>query len=161
MSAMAYWLMKSEPDVFSLQDLRRRTIAGWDGVRNFQARNNLRRMKRGDLAFFYHSSANPTGIAGIMEIVREAYPDPTQFDPTQDGFDPSSKPESPRWDQVDVRFVRELERFVPLDELRTRPGLEKMVLLNNTRLSVQPVEAPEWDIVLLCARAGLAKANGE
>src|SRR5687768_17408714 len=104
---MNYWLMKSEPEVFSIDDLARakgRTTA-WDGVRNYQARNFLRSMKAGDLAFYYHSNAEPSAVAGIVEIAREAYPDPTQFDPKDGHYDPDSHKDAPRWWQVDVRFV--------------------------------------------------------
>src|SRR4051812_35140932 len=101
---MAYWLMKSEPDTFSIDDLRKLGVAGWDGVRNYQARNNLRAMRKGDQALFYYSSVDVPAIVGVMEIVREAYPDPSQFDPKSDYYDPASKPDAPRWVQVDVRF---------------------------------------------------------
>lgn len=122
--------MKSEPDVFSIEDLRRKGVAGWDGVRNFQARNNLRAMRKGDLAFFYHSSVKPPAIAGIMEIVREAYPDATT--------------KEPGWLQVDVRFKKVFPKPLTLDEIKGIPTLKKMVLLHNSRLSVQPVSASEW-----------------
>lgn len=131
--SMAYWLMKSEPDVFSVDDLRIKGVAGWDGVRNYQARNNLRAMKRGDLAFFYHSRATPPAIAGVMEIVRESYPDPTAAQPA--------------WLQVDVRFVSAFPVPLTLPEIKTIPGLESMVLLNNTRLSVQPIRPEEWQLL--------------
>src|SRR5437660_782541 len=103
---MTYWLMKSEPEAFSIDDLRRKGQSAWDGVRNFQARKNLRAMRAGDRAFFYHSSAKPTAIVGEMEIVREAHPDPTQFDPASPYFDSHASPAAPRWDQVEVRFLK-------------------------------------------------------
>jgi len=131
---MAYWLMKSEPDVFSIEHLRHKKVAGWDGVRNYQARNNLRAMRKGDFAFFYHSSTKSPAIAGLMEIVREAYPDPTAKDPG--------------WDQVDVRFVKAFVRELSLHEIKRISALQKMVLLNNSRLSVQPVTPGEWKILM-------------
>ena len=116
----AYWLMKSEPDAFSWEMLKSRGKKGepWSGVRNFQARNYLREMKKGDLVFFYHSSCEVPGIAGVAAVQREAYPDPTQFDPKSDHYDAQSDPENPRWYMVDVKLVRKLDRVIPLDELR-------------------------------------------
>ena len=152
------WLVKSEPDSFSWDDLwkapNRTTF--WDGVRNYQARNLLRdEMKKGDLVFFYHSSADPTAIMGICEVVREGYPDPTQFDPRSDYFDPASDRDAPRWYVVDLEAREPLPRPVTLRELRGAPGLERMVLLQKgSRLSVQPVSAEEWDVVLRLARDG-------
>ena len=112
--------MKSEPEAFSIEDLRRQGTAGWDGVRNYQARNYLRAMRKGDRAFFYHSSTAPPAIVGILEVVREAYPDPTQFDPRSDHYDPGSEPRAPRWDQVDVRFVRIFSRPLPWRTRRSK-----------------------------------------
>ena len=153
-----HWLVKSEPDAFSWEDLwkaPRRTTA-WDGVRNYQARNLLRdEMKKGDLVFFYHSSADPTAIVGICEVVREGYPDDTQFDRKSGHFDPASDPDDPRWFMVDLRAREPLPRPVTLRELRGAPGLERMVLLQKgSRLSVQPVTADEWRVVLDIARRG-------
>lgn len=148
---MAYWLMKSEPDTYSIDDLERETVACWEGVRNFQARNNLRAMAVGDLAFFYHSNANPPGIAGVCRIVREAYPDDTQFDPASKYHDPKSSPEKPRWYMPDVEFVQKFPRLIPLPELRETPGLEQMDLLNRSRLSVQKVTPEEWKIITAIA----------
>lgn len=150
--------MKTEPSQFSFDDLMKakNKTTGWSEVRNYQARNLMRdEMKVGDLAFFYHSSADPTGIAGIMEIVSEAYTDPTQFDKKNEmGYDPKSKPESPSWIQVDVRAVKPLPKFFELTELRKLKGLEKMVLLQRgSRLSVQPVTAKEWAVI--CKAAGV------
>lgn len=130
---MNYWLMKSEPDVFSIDDLRRKDVAGWDGVRNYQARNNLRAMRKGDLALFYHSSAKPPAIAGLMEIVREAYPDPSA--------------DKPGWDQVDVRYRQSFSKPLTLDAIKSIPDLSEMVLLRNSRLSVQPVKEKEWSVL--------------
>lgn len=154
---MRHWLLKSEPDVFSFADLwaaPRRTTC-WDGVRNYQARNTLRdEMRRGDLAFYYHSNADPTGIAGICEVVREGYPDHTAFDPKDPHHDPKSKVESPTWYMVDVRAVRAFPRVVTLAELKAVKGLSGMALLQKgSRLSVQPVSAAEWATV--CRLAGV------
>jgi predicted RNA-binding protein with PUA-like domain len=144
---MAYWLVKTEPSTFSIDDLARKGVEHWDGVRNFQARNNLRAMKVGERALFYHSNADPAGVVGICEVVREAYPDASQFDPASRYYDPASKPESPRWWMPDVRFVGKFPRMIPLPEMRQIPGLEQMVLLNRSRLSVQPVTDQEWKII--------------
>src|SRR5256885_14512444 len=123
---MRYWLMKSEPSVFSIDDLAKKPkkTAGWDGVRNYQARNFIKEMAVGDLAFFYHSTAEPPGVAGVAEIVKAPYPDPTQFDPKSDYFEKRATAAAPVWFQVDVRFVKKLPRLIPLDELRKRPDLE-------------------------------------
>jgi predicted RNA-binding protein with PUA-like domain len=146
--------MKSEPDVYSIDDLARDRKSAWEGVRNYQARNHLRSMKVGDLAFFHHSSADPPGIAGIARISREAYPDPSQFDPKSDYYDAKSKREDPRWSLVEIEFVRKLDRLLPMDELRAMPELEAMALLQRgQRLSVQPVTPAEWRAI--CSRAGL------
>jgi predicted RNA-binding protein with PUA-like domain len=145
---MAYWLMKSEPDVFSIDDLKRKGVAGWDGVRNYQARNFMRAMKTGDQVLFYHSSTKPSAIVGIMEIVKEAYPDPTQFDPKNDHYDSDSLPENPRWSQVDVKYVRTFAQALSLDAIRKMTALQNMVLLKRGRLSVQPVTAGEWKLIL-------------
>ena len=145
-----YWLMKSEPGSFSIDDLRRRKTEPWDGVRNYQARNMLRdEMRRGDLAFFYHSSCEEPGIVGIMAIVREGHPDPTAFDPEDHHFDPASDPENPRWFMVDVRFKRKLKRAIPLTELRAHRKLQGMqILRKGNRLSITPVTRQEWDYIL-------------
>ncbi len=152
---MAYWLMKTEPSVFSIDDLERLGREHWDGVRNFVAKNNMRAMKLGDRAFFYHSSTEPKGIAGISEIVREAYPDHTAWEPGGTYFDPKSTPEKPMWYMVDVAFVEKFPRVVELSELKRTPGLESMVAVSKrgARLSVQPVTDEEWEIVLGLAHA--------
>jgi predicted RNA-binding protein with PUA-like domain len=146
-----YWLMKSEPNVFSFDDLWRapRRTTGWDGVRNFQARNFMRdEMQVGDGVLFYHSSADPSGVAGIAEVARAAYPDPSAFDPNDAHYDPKSRPDDPMWVMVDVRAVERLDHVVSLDELRATPGLEGMLVLRRgQRLSVMPVTAEEWSIV--------------
>jgi predicted RNA-binding protein with PUA-like domain len=148
-AAMAYWLMKSEPEAFSIDDLARLNVAPWDGVRNFQARNNLRAMKAGDLCFFYHSSTEPPGVVGVARVAKEAYPDHTAWNPGSKYHDPRSTPEKPVWFMPDVEFVEKFPRIVTLAELRETPGLEAMALLKRgQRLSVQPVGEKEWEIVL-------------
>ncbi len=149
---MNYWLMKSEPDVFSIDDLKNRPkqTEPWDGVRNYQARNMLRDdMKKDDLALFYHSSCEVPGIVGIMEIVKEGYPDPTAFIPKHKYYDPKSKPEKPTWYLVDVKFKRKMKRVITLTELRDKKPLQKMHLLQKgNRLSVIPVTKNEWEYIL-------------
>jgi len=145
-----YWLMKSEPDVYSIDDLEKATEpAMWEGCRNYTVRNYFRdTMQSGDKAFFYHSNADPSGIVGTMEIVGEAYPDPTQFDPQSEYFDPKSPHENPRWLLRNVRFIEKFKRVVPLGELREVPGLQDMfVVRKGQRLSVMPVTEEEWEIV--------------
>ena len=144
---MNHWLIKSEPDVFSIRDLAKakRQTTHWEGVRNYQARNFLRAMQVGDLAFYYHSNATPSAVAGVVEIVRTAYPDPTAWDPKSDYHDPKASPENPVWSMVDVKLVEIFPREVPLDELRTAKALEGMELLRRgSRLSVQPVTAAQF-----------------
>src|SRR5262245_14958332 len=149
---MAHWLLKSEPDSFSYDDLVRVRREPWDGVRNFQARIYLRAMRKGDEAIFYHSSTNPPGAAGVCRIVREAEPDPTQFDPQAKYYDPTSKPDDPRWDLVTVAPVRKL-RYVPLDELRAMPELaESRLLARGNRLSVLPLSDAEFDAIVAAGR---------
>jgi predicted RNA-binding protein with PUA-like domain len=144
---MQHWLIKSEPDVFSIRDLAKakRQTTHWEGVRNYQARNFLRAMQVGDLALYYHSNATPSAVAGVVEIVRTAYPDPTAWDPKSDYHDPKASPENPVWSMVDVKLVEIFPREVPLDELRTAKALEGMELLRRgSRLSVQPVTAAQF-----------------
>jgi predicted RNA-binding protein with PUA-like domain len=148
---MAYWLMKSEPDCYSIDDLKAKGGPDvWEGCRNYTVRNFFRdHMSVGDDAFFYNSSCAEPGIAGLMRVVSEAYPDPTQFDPTSQYFDPKSPKDNPRWITRDVEFVRKFDRVVTLAELRATPGLEDMkVLMRGQRLSVMPVTADEWKTVL-------------
>ena len=151
---MRYWLMKTEPTTFGVEDLERakRQTTGWDGVRNYQARNMLRDdMKKGDLAFLYYSSTDVPGIVAIMKIVKEGYPDPTAFDRKHDHYDSDSDPANPRWFMVDVQLERRLERVITLDELRKHATkqLKNMVLLRKgNRLSVTPVEPEEWQLIL-------------
>ena len=147
---MKYWLLKSEPETFSVEDLRRVKVAGWDGVRNYQARNYLRAMRKGDRALFYHSSVQPPEIVGIAEVVREAYPDPAQFDRRSHYYDPGSRKEDPRWSQIDVRFLKTFKNPMSLDRIKSLPALKEMVLLKRGRLSVQPVTPKEWEIILKC-----------
>lgn len=142
--------MKSEPDCYSIDDLRAAgKPAMWEGCRNYTVRNFMRdTMQPGDMAFFYHSSCEVPGIVGTMRIVGDAYPDPTQFDPSSDYYDPKSPKDNPRWILRDVLFVEKYARTIPLAELREIPGLEEMaVLRKGQRLSVMPVEAKEWEIV--------------
>lgn len=147
---MKYWLMKSEPDAFSIDDLKRKGIEAWDGVRNYQARNFMRdSMHPGDKVFFYHSNCAEPGIAGIAEVASDAYPDPSQFNAKSKYFDPKSSREDPRWMLVDVKFVKKLKRTITLDELKNHDVLDEMLLLRKgNRLSVMPVAAAEWRYVL-------------
>jgi predicted RNA-binding protein with PUA-like domain len=144
-----YWLMKSEPGTYSIEDLKRDGKTCWDGVRNYQARNLMRdEMQVGDGVLFYHSREKPMGVYGIAEIVREAYPDDSAFDPQDKHYDPKSDPANPTWMMVDVGYVGTLETPVTLDMLKQTPGLEKMMVIQRgSRLSVQPVTKKEWDIV--------------
>lgn len=154
--AHRYWLMKSEPSAFSIQDLRkvRNQTTSWDGVRNFQARNFMRTMKKGDRVLFHHSSAEPPAVMGVAEVVTEAYPDDTAFDPKDIHYDPRSTPARPLWDMVDIKLVRVFRSPIPLDRLRQEPGLKRMELLRKgSRLSVQPVRPEEWKIVLELAES--------
>jgi predicted RNA-binding protein with PUA-like domain len=137
---MNYWLMKSEPLVYSIADLQRQSETIWDGVRNYQARNYLRQMLPGDLAFFYHSNTNPPGIVGLMRVVKTGIADPTQFEPKSKYFDPKSSPESPRWQTVVVEFVETFDDAISLSTLREKfPPEELMVVRPGNRLSVIPV----------------------
>ena len=145
-----YWLVKSEPDVFSFDDLLRihNKTTHWNGVRNFVARNFMRDgMKLGDQVFFYHSSTEPPAIVGICEVVREAYPDDSAFDAASDGYDEKSERERPTWFMVDLRAVAQFTRPVTLAELKARPELAGMALLRIGRLSVTPVTAAEWETI--------------
>jgi predicted RNA-binding protein with PUA-like domain len=149
-----YWLLKSEPASFSIEDLARapKQTTAWDGVRNYQARNFLRAMKIGDQALFYHSNADPPSVVGVAEVVKAAYPDATQFDKRDTHYDPSSAPDRPRWDVVDIRLVRRFPTPLALDLLRMQVGLEGMELLRKgSRLSVQPVRESEWMEILRLA----------
>jgi len=152
--AKRYWLMKSEPDAFGIADLERVKIEPWTGVRNYQARNLMRdEMQVGDDVLFYHSSADPTGVAGLARVARTGVVDETQFDPKSKYHDAASDPTEPRWICVDVAFVERFAEVVPLEALRQTPGLEEMVLLRRgMRLSVQPVTAQELQIICKLAK---------
>lgn len=145
---MPYWLMKSEPDELSIHDLERLEEARWDGVRNYQARNFLRAMAVDDLFFFYHSSCPEPGIAGIGEIVRTAYDDPTALDPASPYHDPKATTERNPWSAVDVAYVRAFRRVIPLATLRAQTGLAELALVKKgSRLSVMPVTGAEWQVI--------------
>ena len=147
---MLYWLMKSEPQVFSIDDLAHVKREPWDGVRNYQARNMLRdQIQCGDLAFFYHSNCSCPGIVGIMEIVTAGYPDATAFDSNNSHYDPKSTPEQPRWYCVDVALVKKFPRTISLGELKTHAALSNLPLVKRgNRLSVMPVTPAEWAFIL-------------
>lgn len=148
---VSYWVMKSEPECFSIDDLRRSRVEMWDGVRNFQVRNMMRDdMKVGDMALFYHSNAGKeTGVVGVMTINSAAYPDPTQFEPQSEHPDPASDPKNPRWLCVDVRFLEKLRRIVTLSEMKQRKSLQTMRLLQKgNRLSVVPVTKQAFDTII-------------
>lgn len=149
---MNYWLMKSEPEAFSIDDLQRASGKSehWDGVRNYQARNMMRdQMKKGDRVFFYHSNCAQPGIVGIMEVIREGYPDHTAFDPESRYYDPKSTIHSPRWFMVDVRYIRKLKRTIPLAELKACEELKDMPLVKpGNRLSIMPVTKTQWEFIL-------------
>ncbi|SHJ85424.1 Predicted RNA-binding protein, contains PUA-like domain [Malonomonas rubra DSM 5091] len=149
---MNYWLMKSEPNAFSIDDLQAmpKQTEHWDGVRNYQARNMMRdEMKVGDQVFFYHSNCETPGIVGLMEVVRESYPDHTAFDPQSKYFDPKSSPDKPRWFMVDIKYIRHTNRVISLSELKEHEPLENMPLVRKgNRLSIMPVSKAEWDYIL-------------
>jgi predicted RNA-binding protein with PUA-like domain len=147
---MTYWLFKTEPDVYSIDHLAAATEpAMWEGCRNYTVRNYFRdTMADGDLGFFYHSNATPSGIVGVLRVVGDAYPDPTQFDPESEYFDPKSPKDNPRWLLRDVVLVEKFARMIPLSELRDNPGLEQMLLVRKgQRLSVMPVQPEEWGLI--------------
>ena len=153
-AAPAYRLLKSEPDVYSIDTLAQQRRGTWEGVRNYQARNHLRAMKKGELGFFYHSSCEPPGVAGLLRVQREAYPDPTQFDPRSDYYDPKSKPSDPRWSMVDVEFVEKFSDLIPLQQLKEDRKLAGMLVAQRgQRLSVQPVTRPHFEHILALAGA--------
>ena len=145
-----HWLMKSEPDAFSIDDLKRKGQEAWDGVRNYQARNFMRDgMRVGDKVFFYHSNCDEPGIVGVAEVATDAYPDPSQFDPKSKYFDAASSRDNPRWMLVEVKFVKKLKRTITLKELQADPALADMPLVRKgNRLSVMPVGAAEWKHIL-------------
>lgn len=152
--ALGYWLMKSEPDAFGIDDLARVRVEPWTGVRNYQARNHMRDgMQVGDLVLFYHSNATPPGVAGLARIVRTGVVDATQFDPASTYYDPGSKRDDPRWICVDVEYVETLPRLVALDELKASAALDGMLVVQRgSRLSVQPVSAAHYQTIVAMAR---------
>jgi predicted RNA-binding protein with PUA-like domain len=156
-----FWLMKSEPDVFSIDDLQRLGKTAWEGVRNYTARNSMRdAMKIDDMVIFYHSSAEPSGAAGLARVCSAAYPDATQFDPNSEYYDPKSTREDPRWFLVDVAFVEKFPRIVTLAELKAEKKLKDMaVVQKGQRLSVQPVSPRHYVLVLAMAGAKAAGAG--
>ncbi len=154
LGSRAGWLVKTEPEVYSIDDLARDGRTGWDGVRNHQARNFMRdSMKVGDLVLVYHSNADPPGVAGLARVCGEARPDPTAFDPADPHFDPRSRPDRPTWMMAELEFVERFPSLLPLDRLRAEAALEGMPLLaRGQRLSVQPVSGAHFDRVLAMAR---------
>ncbi|MEZ5228944.1 MAG: EVE domain-containing protein [Acidimicrobiales bacterium] len=153
MAKIRHWLVKSEPDAFSIDDLAAAGTEPWDGIRNYQARNMMRDdMAVGDRVLFYHSNAKPPGVVGLAEVASEPYPDPTAFDPDSKYYDPTSDPDDPRWILVDMRYVAHLPRLVPLDELKQKKSLVGMPLLaKGQRLSVMPVEKKHYDAIVALA----------
>ncbi|KAJ3086681.1 Thymocyte nuclear protein 1 [Physocladia obscura] len=152
----AFWLMKAEPETrfekgkdvkFSIRDLQEMNMSCWDGVRNYEARNNMRKMKVGDICFFYHSNCKTPGIAGTMKVCKEAYPDFTAWDPEHPYYDPKSDKDDPRWFMVDVQFDSIFDRIISLKELQQCPELEEMQLIKRGRLSIQPVTTKEFDFI--------------
>lgn len=154
--AKRYWLMKCEPEAYTIEDLERDGSTTWEGVRNFQARNSMRDdMKVGDGVLFYASNAEPSGITGVAEVAREGYPDPYAFQKGHKYYDEKSDPENPTWYMVDIRFVERFPEIIPLATLKETRGLEKMVVTQKgSRLSVQPVTKKEFEIVLKLGRKG-------
>ena len=142
------WLMKSEPDDYSIDDLKRDGSTCWEGVRNYQARNLMREMEIGDAVLFYHSNAKPPGVAGLARVARTAYPDHYSWDPAHKYYDPKSTADEPRWWMVDVEYVDTLPHLVALDQLKAEPALEDMVVTKRSRLSVQPVRQEEYEAVV-------------
>lgn len=148
---MAYWLMKSEPDVFGIDDLKNAPggTDHWDGVRNYQARNYMREMEKGDEVLFYHSNCKEPGVAGLAAVAREAYPDHTAFDPEDPHYDPKSDPDKPRWFMVDIQYRRKLKRVITLTELKQYRTLKDMPLVRRgNRLSIMPVTKKQWDFIM-------------
>lgn len=146
-----FWLMKTEPEAFNIDDLKQRKTEPWNGVRNYTSRNNMQKMKKGDLILFYHSNAKPTGVVGVARVCMEAYPDFTAMDPQSQYFDPKSSPEKPIWEMVDVEFVEKFPRIVTLNEIKADPSFSNMPLLNSFRLSVQPVSKVHFELIKLIA----------
>ena len=147
---VAYWLMKSEPDVYSIDDLERDGREMWDSIRNYQARNMMRDdMRIGDQVFFYHSNCKEPAVVGVARVASKPYPDPTQFDQGSKYYDPKSNQDDPRWILVDVEFVRKFDKPVTLAEIKAHPGLDDMILTRRgNRLSIMPVSKAHWDVIL-------------
>jgi predicted RNA-binding protein with PUA-like domain len=151
----SFWLMKSEEHVYSIDDLKSDGCTAWVGVRNYEARNHMRdRMKPGDMILYYHSRANPPGVAGLARVASEPYPDPTQFDPESPYFDEKSSEDDPRWTLVDVEFAERFPEVVPLAAIREHEDLQEMVLVKRMRLSVQPVRVDEFEVIRKLGREG-------
>lgn len=148
-----FWLMKSEPDAYSIDDLERDGSEPWDGIRNYQARNNMRAMNVGDMVLFYHSNAKPPGVVGVAKVCKTTYPDHTAWNPKSKYFDPKSPEDNPRWEMVDVEFVEKTPHMVSLDDLKAEGDLEGMVVTQRSRLSVQPVSKEHFKHVLKMAGA--------
>lgn len=151
---MQYWLFKAEPDVFGIEHLaaQPKKTGRWDGIRNYQARNFLRdQVAKGDAVFIYHSHCKQPGVVGIAEVVKAAYPDPTQFDPQSPYFDGKATPDLPRWVAVDIKLIRRFDQVIPLSVIKQQTVLENMVLLKQARLSIQPVSEHEWQAILQLA----------
>jgi predicted RNA-binding protein with PUA-like domain len=147
-----YWLMKTEPSCYSIDDLQKQKVGMWDGVRNYMARNYMRTMQVGDRVLFYHSSAEVIGVVGVATVAREAYPDPTQFDPKTDHYDPKSTKEKPRWDVVDVAFVEKFKNPITLAALKNDPSFKDMLVVQQgMRLSVQPVSDKHYGKIIQLA----------
>ncbi len=149
--AKQYWLFKAEPHIYGIDHLAAapNKTGRWDGIRNYQARNFLRdQVKLDDEVFIYHSSCKNVGIVGTAKVVKAAYPDPTQFNPESDYYDPKSTPENPRWVSVDIQVTQTFTRLIPLTDIKAQPALENMVLIKQSRLSTQPVTKAEWDFIL-------------
>ncbi len=152
--AKQYWLFKAEPHIYGIDHLAAapNKTGRWDGIRNYQARNFLRdQVKLGDEVFIYHSSCKNVGIVGTAEVVKAAYPDPSQFNPESDYYDPKSTPENPRWVSVDIQLTKVFPRLIPLAEIKAQSELEGMVLVKQSRLSTQPVTGDEWEAILQLA----------
>lgn len=147
---MSYWLIKSEPDAYSIDDLKRDHKENWDGIRNYQSRNFMRDdMRIGDEILFYHSSCKEPGVVGIAKVASKPYPDPSQFDPKSKYYDANSDEQDPRWILVDIAFVRKMKRTITLAEIKARKALEDMILVRRgNRLSIMPVSAKHWNAIL-------------
>jgi predicted RNA-binding protein with PUA-like domain len=152
MSEQSHWLVKESPGTFSIDDLEEAGTTAWFGVRNYEARNNMQEMEEGDRVLYYHSGANPPKVVGLARVVEEAYPDETQFDEDSPYHDEDATREDPTWYNVEIEHVETFERSVPLGEIKDREELEDMTLVNRSRLSVQPVEPDEFEVVREMAR---------